>query len=167
VNRSFLKWDARRFLGRETFKCTSPSRTVILAISNLISNSCNFSLYHTGVGLYIIQVLSWGWYMNSQTISAPYPLKVLPGQIGYAWEWYHWIGLLEEDIQFFYFFKFFFYLIYLIRVQSSEPLRATMNPTSCLFGSWFACAQTVIFSTEPVLQKCVRDSIFLWITTCE
>jgi hypothetical protein len=37
----------------------------------------------------------------------------------------------------------------LIRVQSSEPIHAKINPTSCLFGSWFACAQTVIFSAEP------------------
>jgi hypothetical protein len=27
-----------------------------------------------------------------------------------------------------------------IRVQSYEPLHAKMNLTSCLFGSWFACA---------------------------
>jgi hypothetical protein len=24
-----------------------------------------------------------------------------------------------------------------------------LNPTSCCFGSWFACAQTAIFSAKP------------------
>jgi hypothetical protein len=43
------------------------------------------------------------------------------------------------------FLFFIFDLEYLIRVQSSEPLHAKMNPTSCLFGSRFACAQTSLF----------------------
>jgi hypothetical protein len=31
------------------------------------------------------------------------------------------------------------------------------NPTSCLFGTRFACAQTAIFSAEPCMyQKCGR-----------
>jgi hypothetical protein len=36
----------------------------------------------------------------------------------------------------------------LIRVQSSEPLHAKVNPTSYFLGSRFACAQTVIFSAK-------------------
>jgi hypothetical protein len=47
------------------------------------------------------------------------------------------------------FLFFIFDLEYLIRVQSSEPLHAKMNPTSYLFSSRFACAQTAIFSNEP------------------
>jgi hypothetical protein len=47
------------------------------------------------------------------------------------------------------FLFFIFDLEYLIGVQSSEPLHAKVNPTSYLFGSWFACAQTAIFSVEP------------------
>jgi hypothetical protein len=62
--------------------------------------------------------------------------------------WYHGIGL-EKDINHYRFFIFIFDLEYLIRVQSSEPLHAKMNPTSCLFGSWFAFAQTAIFSAAP------------------
>jgi hypothetical protein len=42
-------------------------------------------------------------------------------------------------------------LEYLIRVQSSEPLHAKMNPT--LFGSQFAYAQTVIFSAEQCYKN--------------
>jgi hypothetical protein len=47
----------------------------------------------------------------------------------------HWIGL-EKDINCYRFFVLFyiFDLEYLIRVQSSEPLHAKINPTS-LFGS--------------------------------
>ncbi len=58
-------------------------------------------------------------------------------QIGSAWEWYHWIGL-EKDINHYRIFVFLFWswILYMIRVQSSEPLHAKMNQTSCLFGSW-------------------------------
>jgi hypothetical protein len=54
------------------------------------------------------------------------------------------------------FLFFIFDLEYLIRVQSSEPLHAKINPISCLSGSQFAFAPTAIFSAEP-LQKCGRD----------
>jgi hypothetical protein len=56
-----------------------------------------------------------------------------------------WIGLINR-YRFFIFF--IFDLEFLIRVQSSEPLHAKMNPTSCFFGSRFACAQTAIFSSK-------------------
>jgi hypothetical protein len=42
-----------------------------------------------------------------------------------------------------------------------------MNPTSCLFGSRFACAQTTIFSTEPCSKNAGETSIVLWITAHE
>ncbi len=64
-------------------------------------------------------------------------LKVPSGQIGSTWEWYHWIGL-EKDINHYSFWFFNFHLEYLKRLQSSEPLHAKLNPTSCLFGSGFA-----------------------------
>jgi hypothetical protein len=34
-----------------------------------------------------------------------------------------------------------------------------MNPTSCLFGSRFACAQTGIFSAEPFSKNAGETSI--------
>ena len=37
-----------------------------------------------------------------------YSLKVPSGQIGSAWEWYHWIGL-EKDINRYMFFIFYFW----------------------------------------------------------
>ncbi len=40
-----------------------------------------------------------------------------------------------KDTNRYMFFIFIFDLEYLIRVQSSEPLHAKLNPTSCLFGS--------------------------------
>jgi hypothetical protein len=43
------------------------------------------------------------------------------------------------------FLFFIFNLEYLIRVQSYDPFHAKVNPTSCLFGSRFASAQTAIF----------------------
>ncbi len=49
----------------------------------------------------------------------------------------------------------------MIRVQSSEPLHAKMNPTSYLFGSQFACAQTAIFSAEPYSKIRERHQLFL------
>jgi hypothetical protein len=60
-----------------------------------------------------------------------------------------------------------FDLEYLIRVQCFELLHAKMNPTSCLFGSWFACAQTAIFSAEPCSKNGGEASIVLWITARE
>jgi hypothetical protein len=82
------------------------------------------------------------------------------GTIGY------WIGL-EKDINPDRFLFFIFDLDYLIRVQGSEPLHAKMNPTSCFFGSRFACAQTAIFSHEPCSKHAGEKSIVLWITACE
>jgi hypothetical protein len=66
------------------------------------------------------------------------------------------------------FFLFFIFDIeFFIRVQSSEPLRAKMNPTSYLFGSWFAYSQTLIFSAEPCSKNGGEPSIVLWITAGE
>jgi hypothetical protein len=87
-------------------------------------------------------------------------LKVQSGQIGSQWDWYHWIGL-DKDIHCYRFLFFIFDLEYFIRVQSSEPLHAKMNPTSCLFGSQFACKQTEIFSVEPCSKNAGETSMFL------
>ncbi len=54
---------------------------------------------------------------------------------------------------------FYFSFLILIRVQSSEPLHAKMNPTSYLFGSRFACAQTAIFSAQPCSKNAGETSI--------
>jgi hypothetical protein len=54
-------------------------------------------------------------------------------------------------------YGFYFNLEYLIRVQSSDPLHAKLNPASCLFGSQFACPQTAIVPAEPCSKKCGRD----------
>jgi hypothetical protein len=42
-----------------------------------------------------------------------------------------------------------------------------MNPTSCLFGSRFACSQTTIFSSEPCSKNAGETSIVLWIMARE
>jgi hypothetical protein len=55
-----------------------------------------------------------------------------------------------------------FDLEYLIRVQSSEPLFAKMNPTSCLSGSRVACSQTAIFSAELCSKNAGETSIMLF-----
>jgi hypothetical protein len=47
------------------------------------------------------------------------------------------------------------------------PLHAKINPTSFLFGSRSACAQTAIFSTEPCSKNAGETSIVLWITARE
>jgi hypothetical protein len=65
------------------------------------------------------------------------------------------------------FLFFIFDLEYFIRVQSFEPLHAKMNPTSCLFGSRFVCAQSAIFSGEPCSKNAGEMSIVLWITARE
>jgi hypothetical protein len=38
-----------------------------------------------------------------------------------------------------------------------------MNPTTHLFGSLFACAQTAIFSAKPCSKNAGETSIVLWI----
>jgi hypothetical protein len=65
------------------------------------------------------------------------------------------------------FLVFIFDLVYLIRVQSSEQLHAKINPTSCLFVSRFACAQTAIFFAEPCSKNAGETSIVLWIMARE
>jgi hypothetical protein len=61
-------------------------------------------------------------------------------------------------------FIYLYLILNVIRVQSSEPLHAKMNPTSCLFGSQFACAQTAIFSAKLCSKNAGETSIVLWIT---
>jgi hypothetical protein len=39
-------------------------------------------------------------------------------------------------------------------------LHAKMNPTSSLFESWFACAQTETFSAEPCSKNAGRHQLF-------
>ncbi len=56
---------------------------------------------------------------------------VLSGQIGSAWEWYHWIDF-KKVIN--------LYIFFVLNIFFKD-----------LFGSWFLCAQTTIFS-----QKCER-----------
>ncbi len=93
-------------------------------------------------------------------------LKLPSGQIRSEWEWFHWTGLKRTSTAIGFLF-FIFDLKYFIRVQSSEPLHAKMNSTSCLFGSRFACAQTAIFSAEPSSKNGEETSIVLWITARE
>jgi hypothetical protein len=42
-----------------------------------------------------------------------------------------------------------------------------MNPTTYLFGSWFACAQTKIFFAEQCSKNAGETSIVLWNTEHE
>ncbi len=75
---------------------------------------------------------------------------------------------IRQDINRYRFFLFLIFdLEYLIRVQNSEPLHAKMNPTSCLFGSWIACAQTVILSAKPCSKNAGETSIVLRTTAHE
>ncbi len=96
---------------------------------------------------------------TSKTPCDSVPLKVPSGQIGSAWEWYHWIGL-DKDINRYRFLFFIFDLEYLIRVQNSEPLHSKLNPTSCLFGLWLECTKTTIFSAELCSKNARDTSIF-------
>jgi hypothetical protein len=58
---------------------------------------------------------------------------------------------------------FIFYFLLWIFDKSSEPLHEKMNPTSCLFGSRFACAQTAIFFAKPCSKNAGEELIVLWI----
>ncbi len=87
-------------------------------------------------------------------------LKVPSGQIGSTWEWYHCIGL-EKNINRYWFFNFT--LEYLKRLQSSEPLHAKMNPTSCcLFDHSLHRILSTYWLANP--PKCC--SILVWIAGC-
>jgi hypothetical protein len=99
------------------------------------------------------------WFFNStksQTI-----LKLPSRQIGSTLE-YHWIGL-EKDINATGFWFFYFTLEYLKILQSSGPLHAKINPTSCLFGSWFA--QNPVFLLAGALlfdEKICQSAALFW-----
>jgi hypothetical protein len=74
--------------------------------------------------------------------------------------------ILEKNIKFFFIFLIFD-LIYLIRVQSSEPLHATMNPTSCFLDHGLHVLKLRFFFAKPS-PKCERDINFsldynLWV----
>ncbi len=58
----------------------------------------------------------------------------------------------HQPLYILYFLFFIFDLEYLIRVQSSEPLHAKMNPTSCLLGSRFAYLQAAILSIFNLIK---------------
>ncbi len=64
------------------------------------------------------------------------------------------------------FYFLIFDLEYLIRVQSSEPLHAKMNPTSCLFGSRFA--RNAVFQLAGALSfdEKIRRSATLFCLGC-
>ncbi len=78
-------------------------------------------------------------------------LKVPSGQIGSAWEWYHWIGL-EKDINRYSFLKIIFDLEYFIWAASCK------NDSNLLLV-WITvcmCSNNNLFH-RTVLQKCGRD----------
>jgi hypothetical protein len=56
-----------------------------------------------------------------------------------------------------------------MRVQSSEPLHAKMNPTYCLFGSLFECSQTRCFPPSHAPKMHERHQLFfgLWLESKE
>ncbi len=86
-------------------------------------------------------------------------LQVPSGQIGYAWEWYHWIGL-EKDINSYKFFNFFIFdLEYLIRVQKvlSHFMQKWIQSPACLDHG-------LHFSAKPCSKNMGDTSIVLWIT---
>ena len=59
-------------------------------------------------------------------------LKVPSGQIGSAWEWYHWIGL-KKDINRFRFFIFYFWS-WIFKTTSkfwAAPCKKASNPPAC------------------------------------
>ncbi len=56
------------------------------------------------------------------------------------------------------FLIFIFDLEYFIRIQSSEPLHATMNPTSCLFGSRFAWNPVFLLAGALLLDEKIHQS---------
>jgi hypothetical protein len=154
------KINNRRKKGRKNGKPPAP-RTEIHNIKSLcifwerrsgVTQKCRLSWLTNSA---LVFEHRWGAMLRglSQWIQL-WRFKGTVGQIGSAWEWYHWIGL-EKDINCYRFLFFIFGLDYLIRVRSSESLHAKMNPTSYLFGSRFACAQTAIFSAE-LHQKCGR-----------
>ncbi len=56
------------------------------------------------------------------------------------------------------FLIFNFDLEYFIRVQSSEPLHAKLNPTSCLFGSRFAKNPVFLLAGALLLDEKIHQS---------
>ncbi len=84
-------------------------------------------------------------------------LKIPSGQIGSAWEGYHWIGV-DKNIDLYRFFLFFYFSFdYLKGLPNSEPLHTKMNPNPLPFG-W----RTFICRKNP--PKDCR--ILVWIAGC-
>ncbi len=90
---------------------------------------CN-PLYEKGGICRNIHFIAFGGFLYSRIYRAIIPsfvLMVLPGQIWYAWEKYHWIGLKKSSIAIsFWFFNFGHE--FLKKLQSSEPLHSKMDP---------------------------------------
>ncbi len=81
-------------------------------------------------------------------------LKVPSGQIGSAWEWYHWIGL-EKDINRYTVFWFFnFDLEFLKRLQSSGPLHTKIHIILLLVGITGCMVTNRNLFRQTGLQKC-------------
>ncbi len=101
-------------------------------------------------------ILTYLWGKN-RCAKYFFPVIGIPsGQIGSAWEWYHWIGLKKSSTTIgFWFFNFSYE--FLKKLWSSEPLHSKINPTSCLFGSWFVYLGTNrnLFH-RTVIQKCLK-----------
>ncbi len=94
-------------------------------------------------------------------------LKVPSGQIGSAWEWYHWIGLKKSSTA----TDFDFLILifeYLKKLQSSEPLQTKMNPTShaCLDLGLYAHKPRSI-SAKLCSKNAGKSTIDLWIPVRE
>ncbi len=58
------------------------------------------------------------------------------------------------------FWFFNFTLEYFKRLQSSEPLHAKLNPTSCLLGLWFAYLQAAILSIFNLIKYHASRNLF-------
>ncbi len=96
------------------------------------------------------------WKNQKQKSCDTVLLKVPSGQIGFAWEWYHWISL-EKDINryrfsIFYFWSWIFY-------KSSKNWAASCKNESNLLLVWITicmCSNHDLYC-RTVLQKFSRD----------
>ena len=97
------------------------------------------------------------WIALSIRLIAVYSLKVPSGQIGSAWEWYHWKALLKDINRFM--FLIFYFWSWIFDKSSKFWAASCKNDSSLLLVRITVCIESWVWWKNP--PKC--SSILVWI----
>ncbi len=100
--------------------------------------------------------------VNTHVVGKNNNLKVLSGQIGSAWEWYHWIGI-EKNIDRYNFFIFYFKFHFWIFEKTSKFWAASYkNEPNLLLVRIMVCIESFL----PIgwrtffMTKCAKGMLY-------